>query len=497
MGMNEDGRALAEAIQDVVVSGVRVGRNNRVPNADDLSGVLLVTITGRLDEAAPRRDVRFDKQIAWQLLRLAITRTGDAPEAERPLLVAASHLIAAGRNPAAPDRPAPYSDLSALARSVGISPQALLKAANVQSGAEYRSSASLRQAYAARASRLGTNRDAVRPGQTSTGRAISPAIAASLRRTLDDTVTLQRVIAEATAAGLPILPDPQERPHALTEAQGALPAPRWTKPFLWAGGAAVLVAVVTTGILLSNGITGAAEGAAEASAPIATIESVASKPPRWTINTAFWVPASAPLEELEAATDGCADPAAREWLQKHGVYRDAFYFTVRNVSGDTIGLTEVASRGTVSPAKPGLIVKCSGGGEGGGIDWTVLALDIDEDAVATLKNTSQVSDYFWSDMPKGETSGIMVVPSGEHDFTGTLTADVIPTGGSSSRLIVPALEGGGDRKIDWHGMPSDKTVVYTLPSPDDEPLCTVNGSALPSCSVASLRTALGDLWGDQ
>ena len=37
-----------------------------------------------------------------------------------------------------------------------------------------------------------------------------------------------------------------------------------------------------------------------------------------------------------------------------------------------------------SPAKPGLIVKCSGGGEGGGIDWTVLALDIDEDAVATL-----------------------------------------------------------------------------------------------------------------
>ena len=496
MGIGNDQKQLEEALRSLVQSGVPAGRNSRVPIAEDVSGLLLLTITQWLDTEFPRRDRRLDKQIAWSLLRLAITGIGDAPEGDRPLLVAASHLIAAGRNPRALDQPAPYGDLDALARSIGVPLQGLLRAAGIKSGASYESTLSLRQMYAAYASGLGRTRDTVRPQKTETGRAISPAIASALQRTLEDAAVVRRLVAEASA----------EKPSSSSSVRDevetgakALPASPTTtrrmKPLVWVGAAAAAAAIVVVGILVANAIRGTAQGIAEASAPLATIESIASEPPKWTINTAFWVPVGAPLEELEGITDGCADPRARDWLLKYGQYRDHYLFKVRNISDETVGISNVVSRGTATAPQPGLIVKCSGGGEGGEIEWSVLRLEFGEGAVATLADTARVSDYFWLNIPPGETSGVLVYPSGEQDFKGTLTVDVAPTSGQVAQLTIPALEEtDGARPMEWHAMPSDKRVTLSLPSPGELATCEVNGSALERCTAIALREAVDTLW---
>ncbi|SDZ31496.1 hypothetical protein SAMN05216554_3218 [Herbiconiux ginsengi] len=474
---------IADALRDLLLSGgARAGRK-RTPTAVDLDQVLVDHVADRLDHVAPDRDRELDRSAAWALLIGAVTNGAPESAHDAKLLIAASHMLEVGTDPRDATKPAPYDDTRALMKSISVNSVTLKKQGGVSSDSvTYGTSIAFRRYYAAVVSKLGENAQTLRPDKHIESDNFGDAVGRAFRRLSRNDVALVNLM-EAHTSASPL--------------EDAPSSSRRRKSLLWAGVAVAAVAVVTAGILLANGITGAARGAAEASASLATVESVASEPPKWTMNTAFWVPATAPLEELEETTDGCFDPRARAWLQKYGVYRDVFLFTVRNVSGGTVGLSEVASRGTVSPAQPGLIVKCSGGGEGGDIDWSVLVLELGEDAVATLRDSTRVSDYFWRDMTDGETVGVMIHPTGEEDFTGTLTVDVLPTEGEASRLTIPAVEGANVREIEWHAMPSDKSVVFTLPSSDDASRCKVNGSELPTCTTASLRAALDDLWGKE
>lgn len=482
MGTMTDAR-LAAMLSDLLLSGGAQTGRRRTPTAVDLDDDVVALVAERLDVVAPQRNRETDRSVTWALLIEAVTRAAAAPANDAKLLVAATHLLAIGTDPRDGNRPAPYDDTRALIATVGLNGATLHKRANLKvESVKYGTSVGLRRFYATLASQLGETVDTLRPDKHIESDNLGVAVGRAYQRLLGSDAAVSKLV-----QALVSVPELEE---------ATLPRRR-SKTLIWAGVGVAAVTVVTVGILLANGISGAAQGAAEASAPLATVESVASEPPKWTINTAFWVPASAPLEELEATTDGCFDSRAREWLQEYGVYRDQFLFKVRNVSGDTIGLSEVASRGATSPAQPGLIVKCSGGGEGGEIDWSVVALELGEDAVATLKNSTQVSDFFWRDMSAGETVGVMVYPSGEKDFTGTLTVDLSPTSGETSRLTVPELEGEDARLIEWHAMPSDKSVVFTLPSPDDLVSCKVNGAELDTCSAASLRAAIDELWGDE
>lgn len=480
MGRLTEGE-LASALRDLLLSGGGHKGRRSAPTSGDLDDAVIGMVAERMDEVAPIRNRAADRSVAWALLIEAVTNGVPESPHEAKLLVAATHLLSVGVDPRDANKPAPYDDTRALIATIGVNSAGLNSRAKLKAeSVKYGTSIVFRRFYAVVASGLGQQVDVLRPDKNMESDRLGAAVARVYQRLLRSDAALSTLVE--------------------VDVQAAADAPsgsRQRKSLLWAGVAVAAVTVVTAGILLANGITGAAQGIAEASASLATVESVASEPPKWGINTAFWVPASAPFEELEATTDGCYDPRAREWLQEHGFYRDVFLFKVRNVSGETFGLSEVASRGTVSPAQPGLIVKCSGGGEGGEIDWSVLVLELGVDAVATLKDSTRVSDYFWRDMPQSETVGVMIYPSGEEDFTGTLTVDVLPTTGEASRLTVPAIEGTDAREIDWHAMPSDKSVVFTLPSPDDAPSCKVNGSELPTCSTASLRAALDELWGDQ
>jgi len=46
-------------------------------------------------------------------------------------------------------------------------------------------------------------------------------------------------------------------------------------------------------------------------------------------------------------------------------------------------------------------------------------------------------------------------------------------------------------------MPSDKSVVLTLPSASDAVSCKVNGAELATCNTTALREELDELWSAQ
>ncbi|MCC4907775.1 hypothetical protein [Microbacterium sp. cx-59] len=474
---------IGDALRDLLLSGGNRAARSRTPTAVDLDQALVDHVANRLDAVAPSRDRGFDRSVAWDLLVAAVTSSSPEHERDKKLLVAATHMLEMGRDPRDSAKPAPYEDTQALMKSIGVNSATLKRYAGVESNsAKYGKSISFRRYYAAVASGLGVNRDTLRPDKHIESDHFGEAVGRAYQRALRSDDVLLRA---AQGHALPV--DEAAESDAL--------APRRVRPLAWVGAGLAAVAVVAVGILVASNIGGAARGAAEAAAGLATIESVASEPPKWTINTAFWVPVGAPLEELEGITDGCADPRARDWLLKYGQYRDHYLFKVRNVSDETIGISNVVSRGTATAPQPGLIVKCSGGGEGGEIEWSVLRLEFGEGVVATLADTTRVSDYFWLNIPPGETSGVLVYPSGEQDFKGTLTVDVAPTSGQVAQLTIPALEeADAARAMEWHAMPSDKRVTLSLPSPGEAATCDVNGTELERCTANALRDAVDTLW---
>lgn len=476
---------IGDALRDLLLSGGARAGQRRTPTAVDLDQALVEHVTDRLEDVAPDRDRESDRSVAWSLLLQAVKNGSAEPDREARLLVAATHLLEVGTDPRDERKPAPYGDTRELMRSIGVDSSTLKDRGGVEArSVKYGASVVFRRYYAAVASGLGQSRDTLSPAKHIESDNFGAAVGRAYQQLLRSDDALLAVV--------------QHHAAPVSETDEVFTAtPRRIKPLVWLGAAAAAVVVVTVGILVANGIGGAAQGAADAAAPLATVESVASDPPSWTMNTAFWVPASAPLEALDAMPRGCDGVEAREWLQKYGVYRDALLFKVRNVSSETFGLSAVASRGTSSPAQPGLIVKCSGGGEGGELDWSVLGLELGEDAVARLYESKEASDYFWRDMASGETVGIMVYPSGDEDFRGTLTMDISPTSGKVSQLTVPAIGGEDARDIEWHAVPSDKYVVLTLPSASDAVSCKVNGAELATCSATTLREALDELWSGQ
>lgn len=260
--------------------------------------------------------------------------------------------------------------------------------------------------------------------------------------------------------------------------------------------AAGLVGVVGGAIIITQLLADPDRTIAGASVPSVEVESVEGDPPTWGMNTVFWVPVSAPLEELEVVVGGCDDPSAREWLWEHGSYRHPYQFTVRNVSEETVGISNVVAHGTTTPPRPGLLVTCSDGGQGGELEWSTLDLELADGAVAVLADGSSVSPFFWRDVDAGEKAGVMVYPQGEQDFQGTLTIDTSPISAAPSVLAVPEIGGDKTLNIDWHAIPSDRIVVLTLMRDGygDRALCTANRARMESCTAVSIRSAIDDLW---
>ncbi|ODT11051.1 MAG: hypothetical protein ABS61_05575 [Microbacterium sp. SCN 70-18] len=471
---------IADALRDLLLSGGARAARSRTPTAVDLDQALVDHVADRLDAVAPTRDRESDRAVAWDLLIAAVTSSAPESEHDKKLLVAATHLLEVGRDPRDSGKPAPYEDTQALMKSIGVNSATLKRDGGVESRTvTYSRSVSFRRYYAAVVSGLGRNNQTLRPDKHIESERFGAAVGRAYQRVLrsDDALLLAL------------------QGHAVPADESDARAPRRVRPLAWVGAGLAAVAVVAVGMLVASGIGGAAREAAEAAAPFATIESVASESPKWTMNTAFWVPVGAPLEQLDGMSDGCSDPRARDWLLKYGQYRDHYLFKLRNISDEAVGISNVVSRGTVTAPQPGLIVTCSGGGQGGEIEWSVLRLEFAEDAVATLADPARVSDYFWRDIPPGEVAGVLVYPSGEHDFEGTLTVDVAPTSGQVAQLIIPALEEADEaRAVEWHAMPSDKRVTLRLPSPGERAICEVNGTALEGCTASALRSALTTLW---
>lgn len=470
---------MAVLLRDLLLSSGAHERRRYVPGPANVDDVLVGDVAARIDAVRPLRDRIIDRAVAWKLL-IAAVNTNAATADEQRLLLAARHLLAVGPDPRRPDAPAPYDDTLALIASIGVNSAGLQRRAKLQaSSVRYRKSIVFRRFYAVVASGLGDTVDTLRPDKNATTDRLGQAVASAYEKLLRNDAVLAKLVDES--ADDDPLPDPK--------------TPRRLSIWQWGaiGGAATLV--IAIGIVAANVITATSEGLAEQVAPLVSLESVASPRIKWNINSVFWVPTTAPIEELEAFPRGCFDDRAQEWLRSHGVYRDTYFFTVRNLTEETIGLGQVTARGTASPAQPGLLIACSGGGEGGQIEWSQLALTLAPDEVATLKDPTRPSEYFWRDLASGEKGGIQIFPNGEQDFTGTLTVDITPLRGDVQHLTVPDLDTVADRTIEWHAVPSGKQLLYRLPSPDDATTCSVNDAPLSDCTVANLRTVLNQLWG--
>lgn len=264
---------------------------------------------------------------------------------------------------------------------------------------------------------------------------------------------------------------------------------------LWLAGAIGVFGFATAAFSM---LSGPPSGLVAASAPSPVeLDSVEVSEPIWGTNTVFWVPASSPLEELDDVVNGCDDPSARAWLWKYGSYRHPYLFTVRNLSDDTVGISNVVSHGEASAPKPGVLVSCSDGGQGGGLEWSAVEIDLADGAVAQLADESSVSTYFWRDIDAGEKAGVVVYTDSQQDFKGTLTIEASPVAGDPSELQIPEA-GGEPLDIDYHAVPSDRRVALTLwrEGYEDPMTCRVNGERLEPCTGASIRSAIDALWAD-
>lgn len=470
---------LALVLRDLLLSwGLHKSRTH-LPGPAELDEVLVATVSARLDVVRPLRERSIDRDVAWRLLVAAVTSAPAATSDDQRLLLAAQHLLAIGPDPRRPRRRAPYDDTAALIATIGLNGASLKRRANLESASvKYAGSIVFRRLYSAVASGLGETVDTLRPDKSAKTIRLGQAVAAAYQTLLRDDTALAH-LADDPAAGLPGTSSRLWKPT----------------PWQWVTLAGVTALVIAVGVILANTVSGTSASIAAQAAPLVSVESVASPKIKWNINSVFWVPATAPIEELEAFPRGCSDDRAQEWLRTHGQYRDTYFFTVRNLTEDTIGLGQVAARGTASPAQPGLLIACSGGGEGGQIEWSQLALTLAPDEVATLRDPTRPSEYFWRDLASGEKGGIQIFPNGDQDFTGTLTLDVTPLHRDVQHLTVPDLDTVADRTIEWHAVPSGKQLLYRLPSPDDPTTCSVNDAPLSDCTVANLRTVLNQLWG--
>ncbi|SDZ31514.1 hypothetical protein SAMN05216554_3219 [Herbiconiux ginsengi] len=209
-------------------------------------------------------------------------------------------------------------------------------------------------------------------------------------------------------------------------------------------------------------------------------------------NVAYWVPLSAPLEELDA-TGSDATNCGEElsvWLTEYGTLLPSPQaLLLRSKSTEPLPVSFSAD-GAFSEPRDGLLVQCgapqlqTGEAEPGELDWTPLLLRLEEDAEGALRALTPTADGpEAADITANAASpvGLIGLIQGDLAFEGTIRAHA-----DGAPVPVP-FEGArsDDMTISWPGMPSRGTLRVAVG-------LTNSGKAAFFCQVASSTSRGGE-----
>lgn len=468
---------LSEQVKRLFLSPIGRGQS-RLPGPGDLDGPILDRVVEHLDELDADRDRRLDRRIAWALLLDAIGVTDSGRERSDARLLAAQHLLARGRHPEDPRVLAPYDDLDALALSVGLTKQQLLDRAGVLDGAEYGTSIGMRRTYAAMASGLGSNRDSLKPRKDTGARELAEAVVTALEAVIADDGTMRRHL---NSHSEPPPTPPQERTQP--------PGDRHRRSRVLPIATALAVLLVGTAIT----VLFLRQNAAPDPYGQVAVKSLTPDEARDPVG-AYWLPASAPFDELGRLEGGCGKGALGRWLERNGVAEHSLSLTVHNGTEGLLGISNVVAHGTTRKATPGLFYTCNIGG--GDINWATLVLNMRDGATAAFGDERE-NGYFWHSVDPGDEAGLRIYAQGDLDFTGTISLDSRANGATAKTMTIPGAHGSSAYAVEYHGAPAGR--MLTIGGGGKSGLYCQNPgttSTFDACDANTLRAKLDDLWGE-
>lgn len=208
-------------------------------------------------------------------------------------------------------------------------------------------------------------------------------------------------------------------------------------------------------------------------------------------NVAYWVPLSAPLEELDAegSTESQCGTQLSAWLSEHGsLLPSPQAILLRSTSEEPLAVSFTAD-GRFSDPREGFILQCgapslpAGEPERGELEWAPLLLRLDEDAQGRLHALTPTTD---GPVPATVTVkgprpvGLGALIQGDYAFDGTIRAHA---DGSPVSLPIDGAASDGTA-IAWPGLPSRGTLRVVAGLEND-------GTTAFFCNVASSTQAGG------
>lgn len=249
---------------------------------------------------------------------------------------------------------------------------------------------------------------------------------------------------------------------------------------VFAGIGVVVIAAVVVGALL----------AAKTSLRVSNEGRSALSEAGTATNVAYWVPLSAPLEDLDAegSTESQCGAQLSAWLSEYGSpLPSPQALLLRSTSAEPLAISFTAD-GRFSDPREGFILQCgapslpAGEPERGELEWAPLLLRLDADAEGRLLALTPTAD---GPVPATVTVtnprpvGLAALIQGDYAFDGTIRAHA--DGAPVSLPIEGAASDG--TSIAWPGLPSRGTLRVVAGQKND-------GTTAFFCNVAS-STQLG------
>lgn len=208
-------------------------------------------------------------------------------------------------------------------------------------------------------------------------------------------------------------------------------------------------------------------------------------------NVAYWVPMSAPLEELDAAgsSEHACSPELSTWLTAYGTLLPSPQaLLLRTDATDPIEVSFDAE-GSFSEAREGLLIQCGAPSlptttaEEGELEWTTHLLRLEDDADGNLRALTATADGPKPTRVQATAAhpvGLVGIIQGDVAFDGTIRAHA---GGATAALPFESTA-SDETKISWPGLPSRGTLRVSV---------SINYDGQPAfyCQVAS-AASLGD-----
>ncbi len=203
-------------------------------------------------------------------------------------------------------------------------------------------------------------------------------------------------------------------------------------------------------------------------------------------NVVYWVPTSAPLEELDAAGSSehdCSEELSA-WLSEHGTLLPSPQALLLRTDATEPIQVSFDAEGSFSEARAGLLIQCGAPSlptttaEEGELEWQTHLLRLEDDADGNLRALTATADG-----PKpasvlasaAHPVGLVGLVQGDVAFEGTVRAHA---GGSIAALPFEGTE-SDETTISWPGLPSRGTLRVSV---------SINYDGQPSffCQVASV-----------